>query len=160
MDRYREMLEIQREEEWKVVQSRIEKVTEARRSLGGRGMGFQGMGGEFGPGFGRPPGAMGPGSPGEPGGSGDAGGPGGSRNTGGPGGVPRSSAPEMEALQKAIDNKASKQEIKTLLTRCESRAKPSKPRSKRPKPSCKLFYQPAKRQWRCWWACLTRSLKL
>jgi hypothetical protein len=103
MDRYKESLEIKSDDEWKVIQPRIEKVTEARRDVG-----FGGMGRGFGM-MGRPGG--GPGGPGGPGG-------GGGDNPGGRparfGGEPN---PDADALQKAIEGKASADEIKAKLTK-------------------------------------------
>ncbi len=98
MERYREQLEVKDDAEWKLISERIEKVSEARREAAG---GF---------GMGRPPG-------GRRGGDGAA-----------PGGAPADDnarrqfrgfgepSPEQEALQKAIDSKASADEIKTKLT--------------------------------------------
>jgi len=85
MDRYREMLEVKSDDEWKLIQTRIEKVNEARRNIG---FGPFGMRGGF------------------------RGGPGG---PGGPGGFNAPANPEMDALQKAIDDKASTEVIKTKL---------------------------------------------
>src|SRR5690242_12915708 len=39
MERYREQLEVKNDDEWKVLESRIQKVLDARRELGGGGMG-------------------------------------------------------------------------------------------------------------------------
>lgn len=97
--RYKEQLDVTSDDEWKLISSRIEKVTEARMAVGFGGMG-RGM-------FGR-----GPGGPGGPGGQG--GGPGGPGGGGrrGFGGEPSA---EEEALQKAIDGKAGADELKTKL---------------------------------------------
>jgi len=96
MDRYKEQLEITDESEWKVVQPLVEKVSEARmQAMAG---GFRGM--------------MGGRRGGGPGGQG--GGPGG---PGGTGGMFGASNPEVEALQKAIDAKASNAEIKQALAK-------------------------------------------
>src|SRR5262249_28403528 len=43
MERYRDQLEIKSDDEWKVVQTRIEKVMDARREVGPGGGGFGGM---------------------------------------------------------------------------------------------------------------------
>lgn len=86
MDRYREQLGVKDDDEWKLISSRIEKVSDARREIGFRGMGFGGFGGRGG----------GPGG-------------GGGRRGGG------ESAPEAESLQKAVDANASADEIKTKL---------------------------------------------
>lgn len=92
MERYREQLGIKDDTEWKLIETRIEKVSEARREIGMRGMGFGGFGGRGG----------GPGGPGGAGGGGRR----------GFGGEP---SPEQEALQKAIESNASADEIKTKL---------------------------------------------
>ncbi len=89
MNRYKEQLEITDEAEWKVIQPLIQKVRDARDALSG-GMG-PGM-------FGRGP---------RPGGDnpGDA-----QRQRFGP-----QPSPAAEALQKAIDSKASNTELKSAL---------------------------------------------
>lgn len=100
MERYREQLEVKSDDEWKVLEPRITKVMEARRDAGGFG------------GFGR----GGPG--GRRGGDGDQGGD--RRREGGEdrrrafGGEPN---PDAEALQKAIESKASADEIKAKLAK-------------------------------------------
>ena len=81
MDRFREQFEVKDDDEWKLIQDRIEKVMEARRAAGG----FGGMG------FGRP------------------GGPGGRGPMGG------GQGPEGEALQNALESKASPDTIKAKL---------------------------------------------
>jgi len=91
MERYREQLGVKDDTEWKLVQSRIEKVSDARREIGMRGMGF-GMGGRGG----------------GPGGAGGGGG-GGRRGFGG------EPSAEAEALQKAVESNASSDEIKAKL---------------------------------------------
>jgi hypothetical protein len=118
MDRYREMLEVKDDGEWKIISERIEKVSTIRRETGG------GFGGGFPGGFGggRPPGGGGGGQGGEAGGQrpqrggGTAGEAGGQRGRG-PGGFGREASPEQEALQKAIEANASSDEIKTKLAR-------------------------------------------
>ncbi len=92
MDRYREQLEIKNDDEWKLISGRIEKVSEARREVG--------FGGPMG-GFGR--GGRG-GGPGGPGGGDQAG-----RRRG------PDAGPEAEELQKAIESKASAEDLKTKL---------------------------------------------
>lgn len=100
MERYREQLEVKSDDEWKVIEPRIAKVTDARREMGGFGRG--------GPG--------GPGGFGRRGGDGDQGGE--RRREGGDdrrrmfGGEPN---PDAEALQKAVESKASADEIKAKL---------------------------------------------
>jgi len=94
MERYREQLEIKNDDEWKAIEPRITKVMEARRDVGfGGGFGFRGPGGDRRRG-------------------GDGGNDGGDRRR--IGGEP---SPEAEALQKAIEAKASNEEIKTKLAK-------------------------------------------
>lgn len=88
MDNLRERLGVTDDAEWKIISERLTKVMEARRTTAFRG----GMG------FGRPPG--GDNAPG-----------GGRRGFGG------GSSPEAEALQKAIESKASKEELKTAMAK-------------------------------------------
>lgn len=88
MERYKEQFGIKDDAEWKIVETRIEKVNEARREIGFRGMGFGGFGGRGGPG---------------------GGGGGGRRGFGG------EPSPDAEALQKAIESNASGDEIKSKL---------------------------------------------
>ncbi len=90
MERYRESLELQNDDEWKAIEPLITKVNEARRDASaGRGM------------FGR-----GPGGPGGPGGQGG--------NRRGPGG---DASAESEALTKALETKAPAAEIKSALAK-------------------------------------------
>jgi hypothetical protein len=101
LDNARERLEIKGDDEWKVIQPRIEKVMDARRDVGfGGGMGM----------FGRGP-RRGGGDANTAQGSGD-------NNQGARrgfrGGEP---APEADALQKAIDSNASNDEIKAKLAK-------------------------------------------
>ncbi|MEW6157112.1 MAG: hypothetical protein AB1813_06740 [Verrucomicrobiota bacterium] len=105
MERYREVLGVKSDDEWKLIQTRIEKISDARREVGG------GFGAMFG---GR-------------GGRGGAGG-GGGDNDGGRRGARGGSSPEAEELQKAIESNASADEIKAKLaklrdTRKEKEAK-------------------------------------
>jgi hypothetical protein len=109
MERYREQLEVKSDDEWKVIEPRIVKVMDARRDVGAPG-GF----GRGGPGaFGRR-GADGNGD------RGGQGGDGGRRREGGDdrrrmfGGEPN---PDAEALQKAVESKASADEIKAKLAK-------------------------------------------
>ena len=92
MERYREALEVKSDDEWKVIQPRIEKVVEARTALGGAG-------GRF---FGRP----------QRGGN-DAAGGGDRRGRGGFG----EPSPEAQSLQTAIEAKASADELKAKLAK-------------------------------------------
>jgi len=97
IDYYKEQLEVTNDDEWKVISERIQKVTEARMAVGFGGMG-RGMGM-----FGR-------------GRRGGEGAPEGGRGGGGRGlfGQPN---PEREALQKAVDAKASADELKATLAK-------------------------------------------
>jgi hypothetical protein len=100
MERFKELLEVNNDDEWNAMQPMIQKVMEARRETfpGGRGM------------FGGRRGGQGGGG----GGGGDQGGGGGNAMRRGPGGEP---SPEVEALQRAVEAKASKGEIKAALAR-------------------------------------------
>lgn len=92
MERYREAFEVKDDAEWKLIEGRITKVTDARREMGS-GRGFGGPGGRRG--------------------GADGGDQGGDRRRsffGEP-------SPEAEALQKAIEAKASNDEIKTKLAK-------------------------------------------
>ncbi len=91
MERYREQLGVKDDAEWGVIEGRINKIDEARRSTM---RGFGGFGGGRGPG--------GPGGPG-----------GGQGNRGGGG---QQANPDAEALQSALDSGASAEEIKIKLT--------------------------------------------
>jgi hypothetical protein len=93
MERYREDLEVKSDDEWKLIEARITKVTDARREIGFGGMRFGGgrRGGDNG------------------GGGGDQGG---RRSFGG--GTP---SPEVESLQKAIEAKAPADELKAKLAK-------------------------------------------
>ena len=86
MERYREAFEVKDDAEWKLIEGRITKASDARRDMGGFGRMFGGPGGR-------------------------GGGPGG---RGGFGGEPN---PDAEALQKAIEAKASADEIKAKLAK-------------------------------------------
>jgi hypothetical protein len=93
MERYREELEIKNDDEWKLIEARITKVSDARREIGfGGGMRFGG-------------GRRG----GDTGGGGEQGG---RRSFGG--GTP---SPEVESLQKAIEAKAPADELKAKLAK-------------------------------------------
>ncbi len=101
MERYREQLEVKGDDEWKVIQPRIEKVNTARREVGfgGMGMGRGGM-------MARPGGRGGDNAPGGDQAQNDR-----RRQMGG---TPN---PEAEALQKAIEAKASSEELKSVLAK-------------------------------------------
>lgn len=97
MDRMKEAFEVTNDDEWKVLSAKIEAVQNAQREVP-RGGGF----GAFGRGGGR-------------GGEGQGrGGGGGGGGRGGFGGAPN---PEMEAVQQAIESKASPEEIKAKLAK-------------------------------------------
>jgi len=96
MDRYKEQLEITDEGDWKAIQPMVEKVSEVRMSL--MATSARGFGGRRG----------------GQGGQGGQGGPGG---PGGPGGMFGATSPEVEALQKAIDAKASNSELKQAVAK-------------------------------------------
>ena len=89
MERYREAFEVKDDAEWKLIEGRITKVSDARRDMGGFGRMFGGPGGR-------------------------GGGPGGPGGRGGFGGEPN---PDAEALQKALEAKASADEIKAKLAK-------------------------------------------
>ena len=92
MERYREAFEVKDDAEWKLIEVRITKVTDARREMGGFGRGFGGPGGRRGGDGGNDQGAARPRFGGEP-------------------------SPEADSLQKAIEAKASNDEIKTKLAK-------------------------------------------
>jgi hypothetical protein len=99
MERYREALEVKGDDEWKVIETRVVKVMDARRDLGGPG---------------------GPGGFGRGGRGGGGGGGGGGNDQGGGGNRPRFGGepnPDAEALQKAIEAKAPPEEIKAKLAK-------------------------------------------
>lgn len=91
MERYREALEVKSDDEWKVLEPRITKVSDARREVGSG----------FGRGFGRPRGGEGGNDQG-----------GGDRRRGG-----GETNPEGEALQKAVEAKAPAEEVKAKLAK-------------------------------------------
>lgn len=100
-ERWKEILEITDDQEWNAMQPLIQKVTQARMaSFGGMGRGMMAMrpqrGGDDGPGQGGP------------------GAQGGGRRFG------PEPMPEAEALQKAIDAKASKAEVKAALDKYQA----------------------------------------
>jgi hypothetical protein len=101
MERYKQVLEVTDDTEWKALEPLVTKVTELRRdSMSGMGRGMFGRG---------PRGGDNP--------------PGGDQNQqrrGGMFGVPN---PAADALQKAIDSKASKAELKTALDKYQASRK-------------------------------------
>jgi hypothetical protein len=103
LERMREAFDVKNEDEWKVIAARIEKVQEAQRdAVVFRMSGFGGFGGRGGPGGGGPGGGGQGGQGGRPGGF------------GGFGGEPNA---DVEALRKAIEDKAPADEIKGKLAR-------------------------------------------
>lgn len=93
MERYKELLEVTNDDEWNAMQPRVQKVMDLRReAMSGMGRGM----------FGRGP----------RGGDNPPGGDQAQQRRGGMFGTP---SPEAEALQKAIDSKASKAEMKAAL---------------------------------------------
>ncbi|MGO8928840.1 MAG: hypothetical protein ACLQU3_18385 [Limisphaerales bacterium] len=95
LERYQQMLEVTNDDEWAAVKPLVQKVMEARMaSFAGMGRGMMGGPGRGGPG----------------GGANAQAGSGGRRP-----GMFGQTMPEAEALQKAIDAKASKAEIKAAL---------------------------------------------
>lgn len=107
MDNYKERLAPKDDAEWKILSERITKVTEARRATqafaGGGGFGGFGGGGR-----GRQGGQGGDAAP-AGGGQG-----GGNRGRGGFGGEPNA---DVEALRKAIEDKAPADQLKPLLAK-------------------------------------------
>ncbi len=92
MDNLRERLGVTDDAEWKIISERIQKVMEARRNTGfGMGAGLR---------FGGPPGRAGADNA-----------PGGRRGFG------AAALPEAEALQRAIESKASKEELKAAMAK-------------------------------------------
>lgn len=102
MDRLKDELEVSDDSEWKAMEPLIQKVMDARMSsMAGMGRGMFG-------------GRRGGGGPNGGGGGGAGGGEQGQRRGGGMFGQP---SPEADALQKAIDAKAPKAEIKAALAK-------------------------------------------
>ncbi len=99
MARVRETMDVKDDSEWKLISDRVSKVMEAQREVrSGANMGAM---------FRRPPG-----------GDQNAGdGNGGGRRRGGPGGFGGEPSPEAEALNKALENKASNDDVKAALTK-------------------------------------------
>jgi hypothetical protein len=94
MERYREALEVKSDDEWKLIEGRITKVTDARREIGfGGGMSFRG---------------------GRRGGDNNGGG---GNDQGGRRGFGGTPSPEVESLQKAVEAKAPADELKTKLAK-------------------------------------------
>lgn len=98
MDRVKDQLEVTDDTEWQAMQPLAQKVMEARRDAMGGMMGGRGMFGRGGPRQG-----------------GDNAAPGGGNQGARRGGMFGTPSPEAEALQKAIDAKAGKAELKVAL---------------------------------------------
>ena len=109
MDRYKERLEVKDDAEWKIIQPRIEKVMTAQRDV--RMGGFGGPGGPGG--FGGRRGGGGP----------DAAGGGDNADNNRRNRFMPEPSPEQEALQKAIEAKASSDEIKSKLAKVRAAQK-------------------------------------
>lgn len=101
LDRAKERLEITDESEWNAIKPLVQKVLDARREAmadTGFGGGFGGFGGRRGGGGG--------------GGEGEAG-----QRRGGGGGMFGTPSPERETLDKAVESKAPKAEVKAALAK-------------------------------------------
>ncbi len=107
LERYRERIEVKSDDDWKKLEPLVSKVMDAQRDAR-LGLGFGGMG--FGGRGGRPGGGGGGGGDGA--GGNNQGGGGGNRNRGG-----GQSSPEVTDLQKAVDDKASADEIKAKVAK-------------------------------------------
>ena len=108
MERYKERLEVTNDDEWKIISDRIEKVMTAQRETRIGGFGFGGPGGRRGPGGGDNAQA-------------DNGNGGARRARGGMfGGEPN---PDAEALQKALDSKASADDLKAKMAKLRDNLK-------------------------------------
>ena len=92
VERYKEILEVTDDAEWKAMQPLVQKVMDIRREFGGMGRGMVGRGPRGGD-------NAQPSDQGQP-------------PRGGFGGAPN---PDADALQKAIESKASKAELKAAL---------------------------------------------
>ena len=114
MDRYKEALDVTDDSEWKVLEAAIGKVMDAQQELRSAGGGMFGRGGNRRNNNNADAGANGNGD------QANQGGQNGGRRRGGFGGPP---SPEVEALQKAIDEKASPDDIKAKLAKVREAAK-------------------------------------
>src|SRR5439155_256917 len=108
MERFKERLEVTGDDDWKIVQDRVEKLQQAQRDarIGG-----------FGGGFGGGVGARRGGGGGGDAASADAAAGGGRRANRGGGGPVATENPDAQALQKALDSKASTDELKAKLAK-------------------------------------------
>ena len=97
MDDLRDQMDVKDDGEWKIIETRVQKVWDARRDLGPAGMGRGMMGGRRG-------------------GNRNADNAGNNNNRrGGPGGMFGQPSPELEALNKAIESNAPADQIKAAL---------------------------------------------
>lgn len=112
MENIRDQMKVKDDTEWKLIEGRVQKVMDARREVGGGGMGRM---------F-RRPGGQGGGAQGGPGGPGGDNADGGRRRGGGFGGFGEPSA-EQAALDKAIDSSASKDELKSAMAKVRAAKK-------------------------------------
>lgn len=108
MERSREQLEVKSDDEWKLIEQRIDRVFQARRELGSGNRG----------GFGRPGGGGRRG-----GGDGDRANNSGDNNDRRPRGGGGEPNPDEEALQAALDAKASPDELKAKLAKVRASRK-------------------------------------
>ncbi|MBM3875228.1 MAG: hypothetical protein FJ386_00695 [Verrucomicrobia bacterium] len=104
MERMREAFDVKNDDEWKVLAARIEKVSEAQREA--RAFAIGGLGGLAMSGFGGR----------GPGGGGDKGG-GGRPQGGGTNPFGFTPNPDIEALRKAVEEKAPSAELKSMLAK-------------------------------------------
>lgn len=111
MDRYKEALEVTDDSEWKVLEAAIGKVMDVQQELRSAGGGMFGRGGR---------GGRNNNANADQANQGDQNGQNGGRRRGGFGGPPSA---EVEALQKAIDEKASPDDIKAKLAKVREAAK-------------------------------------
>jgi hypothetical protein len=119
MQRLREQMEVPDDSEWKVISERATKVMDARRAArsGGGGPGMFGPppGGPGGPPPGRSDSGSSPAGGPPPGDQGPAPGFAGGPPPGGPGGFNPQPNPSLDALRKALDDKASAAELKAKV---------------------------------------------
>jgi len=101
MARVRETMDVKDDADWKPISDRVTKVMDAQREVR--------QGGNMGMMFRRPPGGDQNGGDGANGGN--------RRRGGGPGGFGGEPSPEAEALNKALESKASNDEVKAALAK-------------------------------------------
>ncbi len=125
MEQVRTNLNVTNDEEWTVIQTRVEKVMQTRREADVRGMGMGGPGG--------PPPNGGPGG-GPPGGF------------GGRGGFGPQASEDQKALQKVLDDNAPAAQVKDALAKFRAGHKDKEARLARPKPTLKACSQRNKKR--------------